>query len=59
MTKHREKRGEEKDNWFDMIAEQRNTDDRHGKTPVEELPNTLYVISEVERAALKVRPVSV
>jgi hypothetical protein len=59
VTKHREERSEEKDNWFDMIAEQRNADNGHGKTPVQELPNTLRIKSEVERTALKVRPAGV
>ena len=59
MTKHREKRGKKKDNRFDMVAEQRNPDNRNGNTSMKKLPNTLRVISEVERAALKVRPASV
>ena len=59
MTDDQKERGNEKDDWLDMIPEERDTFDRHLKSPVDELPQTLDVIGEVEGPVFEVGPVCV
>src|SRR6266481_6070708 len=59
VAEHREDGCKKKNDWLNMISEQRNIFDRNLKAPVNELPNGLDIICEIERPVLKVGPACV
>ena len=59
MTKQREKRRKQQNDGLKVVAEQRNGFDRNLKTPVNELPDRLDIVGQVERPIFKVRPTGV
>src|SRR5207253_8027278 len=59
MTKNEEERSKEKNNRFDVITEQRNVFDRDIETPVNQLPDRLNIIGEVEAPILEIGPARV
>src|SRR5438270_12551371 len=56
MTENGEERGKKKNDWLDMVAEQGNVFDRDIETSVNQLPDRLNIIGEVEAPILEVRP---
>ena len=59
VAEEQEERGNQKDDRFDMIPEQRDTFDRHLEPSMDELPEGLDVIGEIEGPVFKVRPAGV
>src|SRR5437764_9310429 len=56
VTENGEERGKEKDYRLDMVTEQRDIFDRDIETPVNQLPDRLHIIGEVEAPILEIRP---
>ena len=48
MTKNREERCKKKNDRFDVIAQQGNVFDRYIQTPVNQLPDRLDVVGQIE-----------
>ena len=59
MTENGEERGKEKNDWLDVVAEQGNVFDRDIETSVNQLPDRLNIIGEVEAPILEIRPARV
>ena len=59
MTENGEERGKEKNDWLDVVAEQGNVFDRDIETSVNQLPDRLNIIGEVEATILEIRPARV
>ena len=59
MTENGEERGKEKNDRLDVVAEQGNVFDRDIETSVNQLPDRLNIIGEVEASILEIRPARV
>ena len=59
VTENSEERGKEKNDRLDVVTEQGNVFDRDIETPVDQLPDRLNIISEVEAPILEIRPARV
>src|SRR5438105_1680977 len=59
MTKNCEERCKKKNDRFNVVAQQGNVFDRHIQPPMNELPDRLDIVGEVERPILEVRPAGI
>src|SRR2546423_6888384 len=59
MTKNCEERCKKKNDRFDVVAQQGDAFNGHIEAPMNELPDGLDIIGQVERAILEVRPASI
>src|SRR5689334_2359566 len=59
MTENGEERGKEKNDWFDVVSEQGDVFDRDIETSMNQLPDRLNIIGEVEASILEIRPAGV
>src|SRR4030095_3170400 len=59
MTENGEERSKEKNDRLDVVAEQGNGFDRDIETSVNQLPDRLNIIGEVEASILEIRPARV
>jgi hypothetical protein len=59
MTKNCEERSKKKNDRFDVVAQQRNVFDRYVQTPMNQLPDRLDIVRQVERPILEIRPASI
>ena len=59
VTENGKERGKEKNDRLDMVAEQRNVFDRDIETSVNQLPDRLNIIGEVEAPILEICPARV
>ena len=56
MTENGEERSKEKHDRFDVISEERDVFDRDIETSMNQLPDRLHIIGEVEAPILEIRP---
>src|SRR6266850_4741525 len=59
MTKNCEERSKKKNDRFDVVAQQRNVFDRYVQTPMNQLPDRLDIVGQIEGPILKIRPASI
>ena len=59
MTKNCEERSKKKNDRFDVVAQQRNVFDRYVQTPVNQLPDRLDIVGQIEGPILEIRPASI
>ena len=59
MTKNREERCKKKNDRFDVIAQQGNVFDRYVQTPMNQLPDRLDVVGQIEGPILEIRPAGI
>src|SRR5207248_10254705 len=59
MTKNCEERSKKKNDRFDMVAQQRNIFDRYVQTPMNQLPDRLDIVGQVEGPVLEIRPAGI
>src|SRR5437870_11714709 len=59
VTKNCEERCKKKDDRFDVVAQQGNVFDRHIQPTMNQLPDRLDIVSQVERPILEIRPASI
>jgi hypothetical protein len=59
MTKNCEERSKKKNDRFDVVAQQRNVFDRYVQTPMNQLPDRLDIVGQIEGPILEIRPASI
>src|ERR1700730_10347922 len=59
MPNEREERSEKENDRFDVVAEQGNVQQRNAGAPVNELPQSLHMISEIECPVFEIGPARV
>jgi hypothetical protein len=59
MTKNCEERSKKKNDRFDVVAQQRNVFDRYVQTPMNQLPDRLDIVGQIEGPILESRPASI
>src|SRR5438309_665139 len=59
VTKNCEERCKKKNDRFDVVAQQGNVFNRHIQTAVNQLPDRLDIIGQVERPILEIRPAGI
>ena len=59
VAKSEEKRRDQENDRFHMVAKQRDALDRYLEPPVDELPQGVDVIGEIERPIFKIRPTGI
>ena len=59
MTKNDEERGKEEKDRLDVVTKEGDVFDRHIQTPVNQLPDRLDIVGQVEGPILETRPASI